>query len=453
MNTNNKKGDDKMLFSRESGSSGKNRLLNWLLLVLAALQGSSQLLKFFIQDEILTKPSLISVWISLGNAISENWATFSVTLILVVLGYFLYKRLYSEEVSNANEAKRGRLNSIFLSIANLILCNRIYSSNSISEKIECISANIPTAIVLAIIVLLGVAGILFIKNEKKISKELATMSTSKDKLDEENYTHEDGDGSGKIDLDSEASFKIRHPISYAFRTFSNYFAEKSELKHALKKEKAQTKISVEKAKKERLLESISKGKFEYGYVWDNQFGRLSAIIALLVSCGLIYIVGFGDKGSDIAVVINKLIDNIVGFTNSINSAEQPLMEFLASAGTLFLFVILFLTVFLLIYITIRVLTYLVVSAGEDVNRIRRLGRLIKVFVFGVVDSALRPLLFIPDFIEHVEMAILGTDLDERIKNMYPDEEQTVSKVRGKTAKEGPSGKTDNQGYGGEDSVI
>lgn len=406
-----------MFFSdkQNQDSGSKNTLFNWILIVLAIIQGSSQLLEIFFFNNQTASPSLPNMWISVGKEISKNWFAFSISLILLVLGYFLYKRICGFINWKNRGTKKEWVNTLLLLLINLSLCNKVYSSDSISKKINEISNHIPTAIVVVIISVLGILTALLIRSHAKVSEELKDVSNleSKDSTEAKKEWHD------REFNDDELKFRMRHPFSYAFRSFANYLTDKRKLKQEYKKEKIQTKISVEQEKRGEIVKSISKGNYKHEYELSNKGGIASAVVSLVVSCLLVYCFCFSDGNNIITPTINKVVQKLTDITETMINAEEPLMTFLTSAGLLFLFVVTFLTIFLLLYLSIRVVLYLVLSAGEDSERICRCGQLVKIFVLNAIDSALRPLLFIPDFLEHVEIAILGTDLDQKIQEFYP----------------------------------
>lgn len=418
---------------KNTGENTRNGVFNWILLVLAVLQSSSQLLGFFIQEETLTKPSLVSAWILLGNSISENWNTFSISLVLAVLGNFLYKRLYAAEIMDNLASKRGQLNTIFLTAVNIALCNKIYSSNSISEKCEYIKAHIPTAIVLFIIVLLGILAIWFIENERRITKGIESSLSPQPKDSIEN------DNTIKIKetiLDAEVVFRMRYPISYSIRSFFQYTVEKRKLKYERRMAmlEAKTEIGIEK-KKQKLDKIKEKQNNQDGKKPKEKLGNIvtrittsTCSLALTILTIKVFISLDGSENpTNLYQSVQDVGKKLRDLTSWMDASESWFTEFLFTLGGLFLIAIVCFTIYLLFYILAQLTFYFVFHGKEDENRIKRCGKAIKVFVFSMIDGVMRLIIFIPDFLEHLEQAILGTDLDEKIEVFYPDEEESEKK--------------------------
>lgn len=405
----------------------RNGLFNWILLVLAGLQSSSQLLEFFIQKESLAKPSLLSVWISISNSISQNWNTFSISLVLAVLGYFLYKQLYNLDDLDDIAIKRGRLNTIFLSMINLALCNRIYSNDSISEKTEYISAHISTVNEFTIIILLGILGILFIKNKQQVSKELEKLSLSQSEGSKDDEISIKGNA-----LNKEVTFRMRHPISYLLISYFIYTDEKRSLNYERRKANIRAKTEIEFIKNQQKLDNIKSNpsndvgkKFQNGAVRQNLVRILTPAFSLMLTILTVKVfLSIGDsKNSGYFYEFMQSIDEKFAiFTNLMNTSESLFVDFLIALGIPFLLAIICFTIYLLFYIFVRLAIYLLINGEKDEKRIKRCAKMIKVFVFEMIDSVMQFVLFIPDFLAHLEEAILETDLDQKIKEVYPDDE-------------------------------
>ena len=421
-----------MFFSKKSGEGSRISLFNWILIVLIIVQGSSQLLEFFTYGQQSAWSFLPDMWISLGRAFTDNWFPASVALILLTAGYTLYQQLTNAKSSKSAEEKKERIRTIFLLLINLALCNRIYSAKSLLEKVDDISAHIPTAIVVSILLALGILTLIFISRHQKVNQELEGRSAAKSN---DSASHADNPEFPQNNIDEELKFRMRHPFSYALRSFIGYLAENRKLKQDLKKEKLQTKISVEKARKQALVQDIRKGK--HTYMQQDKFGTVAAALSLVICALLVCVLCFDDNARNvISPILNGVAQNAEKVAEFFNQNQQPLIELLISLGIPFLAVVAFLTIFLLLYICMRVVFYFLTDTGEDNDKILRCGKLIKIFVFTTIDSVLRLLLFVPDFIEHVEMIILGTDLDEKIQEFYPN---AANRLAGGGTKGGTNG--------------
>lgn len=408
---------------------GRISIINLLLLLLAVLQGSSQLIGFFVQGNNLSKPSLLNIWISLGDEISENWSTFSVVLILLVVGGLMYSHLFKDESEDARDTNRSRISAIALLVVNLVLCNRIYSRESVSEKMNQItkytSSHLPTAIVVIIIMLLGVVTIYAIRRARKISSELDESIPTNESISP--IEEQEHDGNNKADenravSDSEVAFKWKHPFSYALRAYSFYIAEKRKAKQKILKKKTEAKIEIAVAKKDRRLNKIqgkSDSSQSAGIEWLGFFVALASLLFVVIIIVVLFVTRSNEENF-LALIVKKVIDVIDEITVALNLASKPLTNILFAIGIPFLLTVLVLSSFILVYLTVQLIISLITNTKDDKKMIRRYAKMIKVFVFGAVDGAMRPLMFIPDFLSLVEDAILETDLDEKIHEVYPE---------------------------------
>lgn len=402
----------------------KNMMLNWLLLFLAVMQASSQFLEFYMQDKVVSEPSVLKIWLSLGNEITNNWAAFSATLTFLVLGCLLYSRL----VNNSDtDVKRTWVEPIFLLIVNLSLCIRIYSNESVSEKIEYIGSNLPGTIVVAIIITFAITGILLISNNQTIKKEINEIYKQKNGDSSNENSKVNNEERDSSIAEQELTFRMRHPFSYAFRSFVGDFENRKRIKREYKKEMIRLKTEEKRVKATQKLDELGKKGFH-----NDKLGTVAVVISLILCIALFVTFGFTENGKAAIESFNEIINIIVGINESMEHAEQSLTSFLSSAGVLFLFVVFFFTIFILIYIVVSVLIYILTNVGQDTDIIQKRSKLIKVFVFGIIDGAIRPLLFLPDFLKCVEESVLEVNLDEKINELYPDNESSEHDDEGDT---------------------
>lgn len=431
----------------ESGRDSKKwtfSLLDLFLLFLAVLQGTSQLFDFVLPAEDGSAPSLLKIWLALGNNISENWVAISVSLIFLVLACLMYRSL-----SHNSSSPNGGLKSIGLLLINLALCFKVYSVCSVSEKIAYLSEHLPAVAIISIIVLFVIAAILVIRQEYENAKEINQISQNPNQDPDSKASTEDDRTATDFHSDTqsgrEMAFRLKHPFSYAYRSFVANIGKNREINREHKKQILQIKAETEKRKKDIEIENLR----ETGWIPESKgervFGNLSALLAFFACIFLIVLLFTRCKDGASFQALQEIADYIFGLTNLLDGAAGPLTNFLLSSGVLFLLVILFLTFFLLIYISIRLVLYLLLHTAEDIDKIHRIGRAIKTFVLGVLDGAMRPLLFLPDFLECLETMLLDTDMDEKIDKMYPPTCQSPNPTE--TNPNGVSSETDLSGTG------
>lgn len=412
-------------FDKSSASSFISRisLPRLFLYFLALLQGSSQLLGRFYSAEDGSKP-LLKVWLSLANEMSENWAAVSISLILLVLGYLLYSCL-----AHKSSFPGDNRELIWLLFINLALCLRVYSNNSISEKIAYLAPHLPAIIIISIVVVFVILGILVIQKEHKNTNELEnlfqrTSVEQKSKTPTEDGTTNNVKPGMDTQSDPEAAFRLMHPFSYAYRSFAKDLDAKREIKREHKKRQLQIEDDAEQQKKNTEHDGSQKNSYRPENKRESVVGYVSAFMAFLICAGLIIILFTQSGSGEIPNMIQEIANYFLGITGILNAAKGPLTNFLLSSGVIFLIFILFLNFFLLVYTSLRVIAYLLSHPAEDTERIHRIGRAIKTFFLGTLDGVLRPLLFIPDFLECIGKMLLDTDMDEKIDEMYPPEDSS-----------------------------
>lgn len=414
----------------------KNKLWCWIMVFLVALQATAQLLEYIIVDT--SNSPFLKVWISFGSSISQNWLAFSITLVLITLGCIIYNKLDNKPYKLSDDISRE-----IILIINLILCNKIYSSTSCIEKLNYFKSHYSVVIALVLIVLSSLAFSIIIKGQKKISEELGTITQQG-----ENNDNEDG---SRIS-DSEAAFAWKHPILYSWHLRNYYSNKRKTIKNESKNETVKNKAAYKKKKEEykfERLEALNKNSQKNGQRVENSKylmiqGIISTLIASLSVILLVraFVIDAKSDGNGIVTFFNKIIKNIINLRSVFNDADTPIKNFLLSLGSALLFIILIITLYLLIYILVRVILYLLFQFNEDENQIKKIARLVKVFVFGIILGAIRPLLFVPNFLKFIEEYLLEIKLEDIISEYYPeddnestDEEESEDEINDKTKKQ------------------
>ena len=419
-------------------------ILNWILLALAVLQGSAQLLGFLMQGSTSTEPSLWSMWISLGAEITKNWSAFSIFLIFFVLGWLLYNQLFDEKKDDIARQKQSMMQSIWFLIINLILCNQVYSSTSVTEKITYFKEHLPNVIVIINIIILCMVGIWTIWNEHKVSDELDKILRS-----------ESSDEDGQNDIsEQENKYIWKHPISYAWHMQNYYIATQRKIKNENKNKKIQSKAELHFQKQKQKLESLER-KFEFeqkiNEIHQNEelkdikngisrksklkneikdlktklgeyiAGAVTTILAFWFTI-LIFIIypQFNNQTSNgILNFIANIIDNLLLINQQSIKQQTPLTNSLLNMGYIFLIFLALFTIYLLAYITGRLIIYFLFNFREDEEHIKNLAHQIKTFVFSLIEGIILPLLFFPNFVKFIEEFLLNFEIKNTVEKWYP----------------------------------
>lgn len=400
----------------------KIKLFDWLLTIFAIIQGSAQLVGVFVPENTVATSSLLKIWISIGDTISDNWLAFSITLVLTALGYFLYRLIYCTPQADKDEEKRRAIVTSFLVIINLALCNKIYSTQSLSEKLIFFKSHIAIIIIAILIILPIIAATLFFKNERKITEKLSKINSKSEPMRSADGINGQNNAVDEYNL---ASFRMQHPISYAMRSMASYRGYKAKLKYDKDMNKIQLKMKLEKERFAKKIDKLNQDGKEKESPKVTQilaiaFSTVSSLtVTVALTCLLL------KEGTLFEFLANPelLMEKLLNFERS----SSVIYQLLFRLAIVFSLVIVCFVIYLIVYIVIRIAIYMIFKAGEDESILIRCSKTIKVFVFKSFDSAMRLLLFIPDFIEEVESVLLDTDIDEKIQELYPSNDNNKNK--------------------------
>ncbi len=404
------------------------------LFLFVLLQIGSLLMQLFLTPETIHNYFVLNILASLGKSISENWVAFSLILIFSIVGYLFYNEVFSsDDHANTNNCNGYAVRALILAALNFILCNKLYSTESISQKIIFLKAHIDSVIFLVVVLACCAAIILLDRRIKRINKDLEKNRISSTEPQESQNLQPN-----TSDTDELISFKIGHPIAYYFRTLACYNLEVKKLKLERKKKALNLKMQYDEKRTESRLQAIGQKagnnlqnkltgcilKIKSGGFLNNIAIAISMLLTIIFSCFIVY--NLFNENSSLLTIFDNLAkrivdpDNISEQVKNIELSSSAVMECLQSIGLIFLIIAVCFVTSLVIYIIIRIMIYLLFVHNEDENPIKKCAKLIKIFVFTSCESGMRLLLFIPDFIEKVEDVLLNMNLDEKICEFYPE---------------------------------
>ena len=400
----------------------KIHLIDWFLGLVLFLQGLSCLLSV-IEVVNNSKSQIVRVLLVLGNSISDNWIAWSVFLVFFVVIYYLYffpENTYDEDVYSLTWV---------LLLLNLAFCLKVYSTDSISEKIVLLEKNISMSVVIVAVLLFVLVILLIIARKRKADREFKRLFLDKgteEKLKSDTISGQGESSDGLLGCLNErgGEFRVKYPCTYAFKSFvlGRQELEKQKKNHKLEENKVKHEKEMEYLKNQNytardsyMPEIISKDKkYNITIVVISTF--LSLTIMVLLIKALIAI-----SKDELSEKVKSAISYISTATNLFGEAREQVTSFLLSVGVIFLLAILIITVFLLIHTTIRLLLNTVVlSTIEDTPRLMMLWRAIKIFMFGTLEGVLRPLLFLPEFLECVEEMLLDMNISDIVDEEYSE---------------------------------
>ena len=398
-------------------------IVAWLYIMFFIVQAISILSAFIIQNEFVTSTlPFFRFWNAIGRSIFENWLPFSIIFVMIFVGGVL-----SSQIKLETNISKHFYNFILLCI-NLFLCNRLYETIVFQEKIEYISKHfwgvLCFVLAIAIVILVGHALKKAREARNSYTKNPPSHSAAVDDRDE---IARNADGL-QSNIQDELFMK-RYPISYIWLNFKYYLSRKKEIKYqkqaeyheAKSRAKADAKIEVIKRKYDKKVKS---------YTSNNSNGKdpnpalgIIAIVAVTV-IDVLFIIGFISPGifgdSFFNSILSKIQETIIASSDFFNEMESPVLNWLIAFGKIFLIAIVFIIINFLIYFIFRVLFYFVFNSKEDGITIKCFSRKLKTFFFGVADSVMRLLLFLPDFLELIEDFLLDIDVDILVRDKFEE---------------------------------
>lgn len=398
-------------------------IVAWLYIMFFIVQSISILSAFVIQNEFITSAlPFFRFWNAIGTSIFENWLPFSIIFVMIFVGGVL-----SSQIKLETNISKHFYNFILLCI-NLFLCNRLYETIVFQEKIEYISKHFwgVLCFVLAIVIVILVGHAL--KKVREARKSYTKNSSSNsDTIGDKNKIVSNSNGL-KSNIQDEVVMK-RYPISYIWLNFKYYLSRKKEIKYqkqaeyheAKSKAKADAKIEVIKRKYDKKVESYTSNNSN-GKDRNPALGIISIITVIvidaLVFVWFIFPEIFGD--SFFNSILSKIKEFIVTSSNFFNGMENSVLNWLIAFGKIFLITIVSILINFLIYFIFRVSFYFIFNSKEDGIPIKCFSRKLKTFFFGVADSVMRLLLFLPDFLELIEDFLFDIDVDILVKEKFEE---------------------------------
>lgn len=417
-----------------------NKLLNWILLIFATIQFTSQLFNYMLQNRIIENSPYVNVLVSLGTPISDNWYSYSSLFIFTVLVCILYNKIINKECQ-----KHNNFSVIFMLLVNLVLCNKLYSSVSVREKANYIMNNKHQFIFIPIIILIFMIIIYMLNKSHKLNEEFSNTSPP----DANNNEEQAKNDIANPQFNSDSEYVWKHPFAYVWNTYKYYFAQRKQVKNLYRKQKAEIKVGHKIHKKSlknkenenelKLLEEKLKTDVQVNNILQekrvknaslsdtslnelyNKNSSIPGIIAIIVTfiiiaviIFIIIITGKNEFAEKIKDVIQDL--NILG--KFINEGQDSSLNFILACGSLLLLLFIPFLLFFVIYLFVRIIIYFLSNTKEDNLAVERLVHLNKRFIFELGDSVMRILLFLPDFLECVQNILLETSLDEKLDEVY-----------------------------------
>lgn len=371
---------------------------------------------------------ILSLFISIKNTVIENWIPFSIFFIFVVLSSSLYNILSSKQ----NCLKETTTINILLAISNILCCINFFNTDSLKEKLSLITNNAVEIILFFIGLFICVILIILFKqinsaNRAKneihsyIQESLNNSNIGNIRSDQNVSGTEENlqvdEGNSQVDYENSQTVQensnrtlqpsneiLKHPFAYMYETYKYNFAKK-------RVDESNTRLN-------NHSNNGSSNSILFSF-----WGTVSFLISTIGIVALIVFIIKNKNNTGFRTFCNNLIEGLSNFSNSINTMNNPIMDFILSIGTLVLLAVGFVLIVFLFHFFLQTYVYILINSKEDSNSVVRFARGLKTFFFSTADSAIDLLLFIPDFLETVRESLLDNEPDTLIDTRYPQKKK------------------------------
>lgn len=365
----------------------------WIYIMFFSVQIFSIASAFIIQNDFADGWVLrfFRFWDALGKPIFENWLSFSILFILLFAGGILSAQLKSEKTAN------HKLNFVLLCI-NLFLCNRCYNTGVLQERMRYIGENVwgVLGFLLAVVVAIGIGNAL--KKEREYRSGRLGKATISD------VDIERGQETVENYADSQDErFREQYPVSSAWDSYKQSIAYKKRVKHREKERRYKNKAEIKTEEKKEIAQKRSGKRVESAekQTKKEKLKKASAIVVyILILGGMFYLVV--SPNTEIGKLISNIGESLNLITLGADDLKNPILNFLFGFGSIFLIAITLVLMGFAVYFVLRTLWYFIVNLREDNTFVKKIARDLKAFFFGLADSVVRLLLFLPDFLVLVE---------------------------------------------------
>lgn len=377
------------------------------------------------------------LFLSLNSLFTSNWTAFTVLFVFAICTDSLYHSIKINNIMDENDIGNRKLKYIkyVLMIINIAFCMDFFYFDKFSDKISLIIENPKRYTVLVVILLLIILITFLLKklieshNAKNcIHNEIQNRNidlTNVVKEKRKNFSESDNEYTNfkSVDLNefdiniSDGNDEIlKHPILYTIENRKLYYAKKKAITYVNKLNKL--------------------NKYNQNNTSDNDteakiFIAIS-ILFIIVFIALI-VLGFikiDDDSSLLSQIIGefgKVISELFSkLTKNFNETETIILGFFLSIGGLILLVISFLVVTYAFTFIIQSWIYIKNNINNNQSYVANFVNKIKCFFYGAIDSVMRLLLFLPDFLETVEKTVLDSDDIEIYKGISEDVNEEIT---------------------------
>ncbi len=360
----------------------------WIYIILLIIQIFTTVVGITIRNSFFELEMLqyLNFIADIGEIFFINNLSFSLVIIAIFFIDILTQQLQFKS------KKKFNFTNFILLFSNLYISNQLYQFENFSR----LAVNIKEhwlGILIFFIICFGMIFIGEVINNIKNAKEENKTSFY---LNDNDETNNQKDNNSYLD---ERNFAIKHPISYVWSNYKNYYTTTKKEKQKIKTDfliKKQEKYYAEKLKDENYTPAIEQIVILIIFV----------LIDILIVCAIQYIAS-----------INLNLEEIQEW---LDKTENPLINLLLSLGVVVLLSIAIILINYLLYFTFNTILKFIASGAQDKKHIEKFSYKIKTFFLYTLDTIVYFLMFLPEFLNVIEDFLFEIDVDELVREKFPE---------------------------------
>ena len=352
---------------------------------------------------------IFQLFITIKTTIITNWISFSILFILLVLTGTFYDILLEKP-----NKKIITIISTILAFSNIIFCINFFDTAGINNKIVFLKNH--TTEFIFFLIFLFIIIILILTSKKILAIKAAKPFIAQEITNNIDTNSSNANGNPLPSLTTEQI--IKHPLLYIYSNYKYNKAIQTARKHQDKYKKLKDP-------------STEPGKHSKGFIIISTFLMLLFITPIIIS--ILSDAGILDQFTTqtnlnifdkiIETVTDRLINIINKTSSSFEGIEEALLNFILVIGAPILLFVAFAILsysFTLMYETWK---HISKNIKNDTQYVEIFASKIKKFLFDIADSAIKLLLFIPDFLTTIEDTVFDFDNDN--SNITPPSTPTT----------------------------
>lgn len=365
---------------------------------------------FEIFEEVLLKAlpesvnNPISTIADLFTTVSDTFSAHSLAFSLCFIGIAVLDDLYYAfkygNLQNDLSVRVGKYVKYLLMSLNILCCIDLLNTEGIRQKLDWLQGNKKNAI---LIVVITVVYLLFVK---LLQKNIAA------KHEQDNIHQIIRNNPNGINKKNTPISIIQHPFAYAYETLKVEAAKDFVNQCTANKAASNPTQNTSAAQNTSATQNTSQNKFFSTQIFDK---IMFSLVTLLTIAFIFWGVRKNDTGKyNLIALIDAYSETTEKIFFSFNKSATPVQEsavnFLLSIGAIILLIVVFFVIIYGFTFVLKMWRFMFNHIGDDDENIELFNNSIQQFFSDSVAGVLRLLLFIPDFLETIQIQLLDSDV-------------------------------------------